>query len=148
MRIVRQLSVALAIMAALTTFNAPASALTNQQWQNICFDALGLRSATTQVDVGNAGFRMDDGVAPLNCRPPPPGTWDAVLRNTITFIKNYPNSGNNYLLIVRCVGTAERYAGSFPKCNSTHGPITAATPNTISTYTIDQLINWVNANIP
>lgn len=148
MRIVRQLAVALAIVAALTVFNAPAFAITQQQWRNICLNALGLRSAITQVDVGNAGFRMDDGVQPQDCLQPPPGNWNTRLRTTIEFIKNYPNSGNNYLLIVRCIGTAERYGGTFPKCNATQGPITAATPNTISNYTVDQLIDWVNANVP
>lgn len=144
----RSLGIAIAMLLPFTAFNAPASAISNGQWRNVCGNSLGLRSATTQVDVGNAGFRMDDGVPPQNCFQPPPGNWDTRLRSTIEFIKNFPNSSNNYLLIVRCVGTAERYGGTFPKCNSTHAPITAATPNTLSTYTVNELINWVNANIP
>ncbi|RDV01834.1 hypothetical protein [Undibacter mobilis] len=148
MRSFRSLGIAVAMLVPLSAIDTPAYAITTEQWRNVCFDSLGLRSATSQVDVGKAGFRMDDGVAPAARAKPPPPTWDATLRSTIAFIKAYPDSGGNYLLIVQCVGTAERYGTTFPKCNSTQTPITAATPKTLSEYTDDELIDWVNANIP
>ncbi|HWK94086.1 MAG TPA: hypothetical protein VNR39_01560 [Pseudolabrys sp.] len=148
MRSFRSLGIALAMLVPLSAIDTPAHAITRQQWSNICFDSLGLRSATSQVDVSGAGFRLDDGVSAEQCAKPPPANWDTRLSATIDFIKNYPDSGGNYLLIVRCVGTGERYVGSFPKCNSTQRPISAATPNTISSYSKEELIKWVNDNIP
>jgi len=148
MRSLQSLGIALAMFAPLSAIETPAHAITTQQWRNVCFDSLGLRSATSQADVSGAGFRMDNGVPPQDCAKPAPAAWDDTLRATINFIKDFPGSGGNYLLIARCSGTGERYAGSFPKCNSTQKPITAATPHTLSAYSKEELIKWVNDNIP
>lgn len=148
MRSFRDIGVASAMLILLTAIDAPAYAITKQQWTKICADSLGLRSAPSQDDVNGAGFRMDDGVSPELCFNPPPGNWDTRLKATIDFIKNYPTSSGNYLLIAQCSGTSERYFNSFPKCNSTHKPITAFTPKTLGEYIKEELIEWVNDNIP
>ncbi len=149
MRIVRQLSVALAIVAALIAFNAPASALTQQQWTNVCLNFLGLRSGATAVDVNGAGYGMDNGNNnPMNCLQPPPANWDNILNTTLTLIKGFPNSGPRYLLIVNgCPGLAADYPGAFPKCNHVNGNVVIATPLTLANYTVPQLVVWVNANL-
>ncbi len=99
MRSFRDIGVASAMLILLTAIDAPAYAITKQQWTKICADSLGLRSAPSQDDVNGAGFRMDDGVSPELCFKPPPGNWDTRLKATIDFIKNYPTSSGNYLLI-------------------------------------------------
>lgn len=144
----RTLGIASAMLVLLPAIDTPAYAITKQQWTKICADSLGLRSAPSQDDVSGAGFRMDDGVSPELCFKPPPGNWNTRLKATIDFIKDYPNSSGNYLLIAQCSGTGERYFNSFPKCNSTHKPITAFTPKTLGEYTKEELIEWVNDNIP
>lgn len=135
MRTTRHLCGVLIILSALAASNAPASALTQQQWTNVCMNFLGLRSGATQVDTNGAGYGMDNG--------------NTLLDTTLTTIKNFPNSGPRFLLIVGgCPGLSPDYSGTFPKCNSVKGNVIAATPNTLANYTVNQLITWVNQNIP
>jgi hypothetical protein len=150
MRTTRSLCGVVIILSALAASNAPASALSQQQWTNVCMNFLGLRSGATQVDTNGAGYGMDNGnTVPLNCLQPAPQGWDTLLDGTLTTIKNFPNSGPQYLLIVGgCPGLSPDYSGTFPKCNSVTGGVIAATPNTLANYTVPQLINWVNQNIP
>ena len=150
MRIVRSLYFLTALLSAFMAFSAPASALTQLQWTNVCANFLGLRSAATQVDTNGAGYGMDNGnTVPLNCLQPAPQGWDNLLQSTIALIKGFENSGTRYLLIVSgCPGLANDYPGAFPKCNNVNGGVVIATPNTLANYTDAQLIVWVNANIP
>lgn len=150
MRIFQRLCIALAVLSSLAIAAPPASALTQQQWTNVCVNFLGLRSGANAGDTNGAGYGMDNGnAAPLNCLQPPPANWDQLLNGTITLIKNFPDSGGRYLLIVnRCPGQARDYPGAFPKCNRVGGNVVQATPQTMANYTVPQLINWVNANIP
>lgn len=149
MRTFRSVCIALAVFSTLAAAT-PASALTQQQWTNVCVDFLGLRSGATAVDTNGAGYGMDNGnTVPMNCLQPPPANWDTLLNGTITLIKGFPNSGGRYLLIVNgCPGQAADYPGAFPKCNHVSGNVVQATPQTLANYTVQQLIAWVNANIP
>lgn len=149
MRIFRSLCIVLTVLSALPAAVTSASALTQQQWTNVCMNFLGLRSGTTAVDVNGAGYGMDNGnTQPLNCLQLPPANWDTLLDTTITLIKGFPNSGTRYLLIVNgCPGLAPDYPGAFPKCNHVTGNVVHATPQTLANYTVAQLVAWVNANL-
>jgi len=150
MRTFRNLCLAIAMFSSLAMAPLPAAALTQQQWTNVCMNFLGLRSGATAVDTNGAGYGMDNGNAvPMNCLQPPPANWDALLDTTIQLIKGFPNSGGRYLLIVNgCPGQAADYPGAFPKCNHVNGVVQFATPQTMANYTVQQLINWVNATLP
>lgn len=149
MRTLRNLAAAIATISALTVFNAPAFAISQQQWTNLCLNFHGLRSGATQADTNGAGYGMDNGNnVPMNCLQPPPPNWDNLLDTTLTLIKNFPNSGPRFLLIVSgCPGLAADYQGAFPKCNTVTGNVVVATPQTLANYTVPQLVNWVNANL-
>lgn len=150
MRTFRNLCIALTVLANIALTTPQASALTQQQWTNVCMNFLGLRSGANAGDTNGAGYGMDNGNAvPLNCLRPPPDNWDTLLETTISLIKGFPNSGGRFLLIVdRCPGQAADYPGAFPKCNHVNGAVQFATPQTMANYTVQQLIDWVNATLP
>jgi hypothetical protein len=149
MRAFRSICFLAILFGAIVAPNAPASAIAQAKWTNVCMNLLGLRSAATQVDTNGAGYGMDDGnTVPMNCLQPPPAGWDATLAATIDLIKGFPNSDNRYLLIVGgCPGLARDYPGTFPKCNHVGGAVVVTTPNTLSHYTTAQLVAWVVVNI-
>jgi len=144
-------SAALVLFLATMTPGCPALALTQQQWMNVCTNFLGLRSGANPGDSTGAGFGMDDGNKdPRNCMRAPPTNWDSLLQETLATIKGFRDSGNRYLLIVtRCPGLSRDYKNDFPKCNRVQGqdPVVAATPQTLANYTVQQLIQWVNAHV-
>jgi hypothetical protein len=151
MRLYRNAVFTASLLGVLMSFSGSASALTQRQWNNVCVNFLGLRSAAHQNDTNGAGYGMDDGnTVPMNCiRNPPPTHWDVLLAGTIEQIKAFPNSGTQYLLIVNhCPGQARDYPSTFPKCNRVMGGVIHATPATLSHYSDQQLITWVEESIP
>ncbi len=150
MRMLIGFAVSLLVFSGSLGFSRPAAAIDQAQWYNICFNTLGLRSAATPTDTNGAGYGMDNGnLVPMDCFKAEPADWNTLLAETLARIKAFEGSGARFLLIVStCPGLARDYPGTFPKCNKVAGGVVAATPNTLDNYTVQQLFDWVNSNIP
>jgi hypothetical protein len=117
----------------------------------------GIRSAAEPNDLNGAAFALmpSDDVFSLFGAQAGQGllsTTDflALIRSTCQFIKDYPDSGNNRLIILKAPNLAmgDGYANTLKKYNSVSGGnIIAVTGGTLSGYTADQLYNFVVQNI-
>ena len=132
-------------LLAFLSFSHTASALPQHKWTKVCTELLGLRSGANHTDIHGAGYGMNDGnKETMNCLKPAPKEWDDILRETLSNIKNFPDSSNRYLLIVtKCPGLSRDYKGAFPKCNKIGGSVMEAMPTTIEHHTVDQMATWV-----
>lgn len=134
------------LVAASLAYSPSASAIDQAQLNKVCLKSLGLRSNPGEVFFRGAGYGMDNGTDPFECLDQSSDKWEAVLKKTIKFIKSFPDSDQNYLfLVTRCPGIAERYAGSFPKCNRVSGdPVSSIA---LQGHSEDSLNEWIHAEL-
>ncbi|MTI31115.1 hypothetical protein [Xanthovirga aplysinae] len=116
--------------------------ISDSQWWTIASRGLGLRSeSNADIIYSAASYSMDCGKTGSEILRGTPGNWDECLRNTIEFIKGFPEADNRYLLIVEgSRGDSFEYSGCFPKCSSKPRGILASTSLNAS---VDELFKWV-----
>lgn len=129
---------------------AEANGLIQQRW--------GIRSASSPTDLGGAAFAVmpTDDAFDLIGKEAGQGVLSTtnflrLIRSTCRFIKEYEDSENNYLLIIRVprLSIGDGYKGTLKKHNSAAGStIVKATSAPLGSYTVDELYNFVIANIP
>ncbi len=146
MTTLKQLCIVVVISLVLgCVFSAPAAAITAKQWEIVCSNNWGLRSATSPQDDDGAGYGMDNGE--FNCYKTPAG-WDRILRQTIALIKDIRDSDDRVLLVIgECTGTTADYGGAFPKCHNRKRPVISASRE-MRHYSVEQLVDWVMQQIP
>jgi hypothetical protein len=118
----------------------------------------GIRSASAPDDLGGAAFAVMPTDDPMDLFTAQAGqgilsttSFLNLIRSTCQWIKDYRESGNNYLLIIKVprLSIAEGYENTLKKHNSAaSSTIAKVTPAPLSSYTVDELYNFVVANIP
>lgn len=120
--------------------------ITHEQWIEVVLQSLGLRSGSTPTDFDGASYSMNMG-GEFGPADPPPAGWEDRLTATCSLIKGFPGSGDRYLMIVKpSAGNSFEYPDCFPKCSSK--PSSALATVQIGEATVEELADWVVANVP
>lgn len=120
--------------------------ITHEQWMEVVLQSLGLRSGASPTDFDGASYSMNMGGTFGPADPPPEG-WEERLTATCSLIKGFAGSGDRYLMVAKpSAGRSFEYPDCFPKCSSK--PSSALATVQIGEATVEDLCNWVVANIP
>jgi hypothetical protein len=124
--------------------NKKMALITEEQWNSICLNFIGLRSGASADDLNGASYAMDCAV---KIGAPMPANWDDLLMGTVNTIMSHEGYKKSYLMIVRpSTGTGESYHGTFPKCSSK--PTSVYDAILMGDSTEAELVEWVVLNIP